>query len=391
MFVDRMRLFSGLETNMPVEDSWTCKRVNDNGFTQWDFIIGGLQFEHDKSWHDNCLGTGLNHRCVHSLLKIRVAKRTLAKWMFGLKNWQPFIDNDGRPSNFQSRVRKLLRTSWTLTLPALEWILLTAGREHGKCRMAHFALRRSRRLRALCSLSRSAAGVGMRKKIHRQEIRLWKRLRLRQSSGRASHWKAFRNMIQTTAGQAYVSQPPLDEFVDALAATFSGNQFFPDRPAVLTETNWTLDAMRSACARLNVNKGCDESVLPSFGLNENYVLPLAENFRMTGPPARGSCRQTPCSKTVCWQWGGSRLPVLRGSFWEASWIMLSSNQLGRFHVAKWEQINDAIPAKIRHERVEEVPLPTYMCWQRMFFCIRAEQLDCHYGSSAWIYRKPSIQ
>ena len=37
----------------------------------------------------------------------------------------------------------------------------------------------------------------------------------------------------------YVSQPPLDEFVDALAAFFSGNQFFPDRPAVLTETNWT--------------------------------------------------------------------------------------------------------------------------------------------------------
>jgi len=121
MFVDRLRIFSGLETNMPVEDSWTCTRVNDNAFTQWDFSIGGLQFEHDKFWHDNCLGTGLNHRCVHSLLKIRVAKRT-----FGLKNWQPFIDNDGRPSNFQSRVRKLLRTS----------------------RMAHFAFRPSRRLGA---------------------------------------------------------------------------------------------------------------------------------------------------------------------------------------------------------------------------------------------------
>ena len=27
MFVDRLRIFSGLETNMPVEDSWTCTRV----------------------------------------------------------------------------------------------------------------------------------------------------------------------------------------------------------------------------------------------------------------------------------------------------------------------------------------------------------------------------
>ena len=90
MFVDSLRIFSGLETNMPVEDSWTCKRVDNNAFTQWDFIIGGLQFEHDKSWHDNCLGTGLNHRCVQSLLKIRVAKRTLAKRMFGLKKLAPF-------------------------------------------------------------------------------------------------------------------------------------------------------------------------------------------------------------------------------------------------------------------------------------------------------------
>ena len=167
--------------------------------------------------------------------------------MFGLKNWQPFIDTDGRPSGFQSCVRKLLRTNRTPTLPALEWILLTAGREHGKCRMAHFTFRPSGRLRALCSMRRSAADVGMRKfysfeirKLHRQEIRLWKNLRLKQSLGRASHWKALRNMIHTTAGQAYASEPPLDEFADALATIFSGNQFFPDRPAALTETNWTL-------------------------------------------------------------------------------------------------------------------------------------------------------
>ena len=82
------------------------------------------------------------------------------------------------------------------------------------------------------------------RRLHRQEIRLWKKLRLRQSLGRASHWKALRNMIQTIAGQASVSQPPLDELVDALAAIFLGNQFFPGRLAVLTETNWTLDAAR---------------------------------------------------------------------------------------------------------------------------------------------------
>ena len=43
-------------------------------------------------------------------------------------------------------------------------------------------------------------------------------------------------MIHTHAGQAYASWPPLDEFADVLKAIFSGNKFFPDRPATLTET-----------------------------------------------------------------------------------------------------------------------------------------------------------
>ena len=166
-------------------DSWTCKRVSDNALTQLDFIIGGLQFEHEKSWHDHCLGTGLDHRCSHSILRIRVAKRRLAKRMFGLKNWQPFVDNDDRPSIFQMSVRKFLRTNANPTLPALVRILLIAGREHGQCRMVRFTFRPSRRLRAVCSMRRNTADSAMRKfcsleirRLHRQEIRSWKNSRL---------------------------------------------------------------------------------------------------------------------------------------------------------------------------------------------------------------------
>ena len=61
--------------------------LSDNTLTQADFVIGGLQFE----WHENCLGTGLDHRCVHSILRIRVAKRTLAKRMSGLKKLAAFL------------------------------------------------------------------------------------------------------------------------------------------------------------------------------------------------------------------------------------------------------------------------------------------------------------
>ena len=261
-------ILSRLETNMPMAESWTCKRVADNALTQLDFIIGGLQFEHEKSWHDNCLGTGLDHRCVHSILRVRIAKRSLTKRISGLKNWQPFVDNDGKASGFQSSVRKLLRTNTNPTLPALEHMLLTAGREHGHCKTVRFTFRPSRRLRGLCSMRRSTADVAMRKmlsfeirRLHRQEIRFWKNSRLRQSLGRASHWKALRNMIHTSAGQAYASQPPLDEFADALERIFSGNNFVPDRPAAQTETDWTLAELKCACARLKVNKACDESGL----------------------------------------------------------------------------------------------------------------------------------
>ena len=117
-------------------------------------------------------------------------------------------------------------------------------------------------------LRRSTADVAMRqmpsfeiRKLHRQEVRFCKNSRLRQSLGRASHWKALRNMIRTSAGQVYASQPPLDEFADALEKIFSGNNFFSDRPAAQTETDWTLAELKCVRTRSNVNRACDESGL----------------------------------------------------------------------------------------------------------------------------------
>ena len=68
-------------------------------------------------------------------------------------------------------------------------------------------------------------------------------------------------MIHTTAGRAYASQPPLNEFAEAFETTLSGNEFVRDRPATLTEASWTLDELKRACARLKINKACDESGL----------------------------------------------------------------------------------------------------------------------------------
>ena len=95
----------------------------------------------------------------------RIAKRSLTKRISGLKNWQPFVDNDGKASGFQSSVRKLRRTNTNPTLPALERMLLTAGRERGQCKTVRFTFRPSRLLRGLCSMRRSTADVAMHKML----------------------------------------------------------------------------------------------------------------------------------------------------------------------------------------------------------------------------------
>ena len=149
---------------------WTCKRVADNALTQLDFIIGGLQFEHEKSRHDKCWALKIGSYLWTMKVRHRVSNRLYGN----------YCEQNANP-----------------TLPALERMLLTAGRELGQCKTMRFTFRPSRRLRGLCSMRRSTADVVMRKmlsfeirKLHRQEFRFWKNSRLTQSLGRVSHWKA---------------------------------------------------------------------------------------------------------------------------------------------------------------------------------------------------------
>ena len=79
-------------------------------------------------------------------------------------------------------------------------------------------------------------------------------------------------MIHTSAGQAYAAQPPLDEFVDALEKIFWWQQFFPNRPAAPTETDWALAELKCARARLK-DKVCDES-----GLAAKFFQQVPDEF-----------------------------------------------------------------------------------------------------------------
>ena len=43
------------------------------------------------------------------------------------------------------------------------------------------------------------------------------------------------------------------------------------------------------------------------------VIKHGKNFPITAPLVPGSCRQTFCSRAVCWQWGGNPSQVLRAN------------------------------------------------------------------------------
>ena len=87
-------------------------------------------------------------------------------------------------------------------------------------------------------------------------------------------------MVHTTPERAYVSQPPLDEIADAFETHFSGNEFVPDRSAILTDASWTLDELKRTCARLKGNKACGESGLAAELLQHTPDESLVELLRL---------------------------------------------------------------------------------------------------------------
>ena len=62
---------------------------------------------------------------------------------------------------------------------------------------------------------------------------------------------------------------------------FFRQHFFPDRPAAQTDTDWTLAELKCACARLRVNKVCDESGLVAEPLQyvpDEFLVELLRLF-----------------------------------------------------------------------------------------------------------------
>ena len=80
-------------TQNPNHDSWTCRRYSDGMQTQIDFLLAPLIVEVERTRNDYCIPVGIDHRCVHCVLRIPVCRRSLRKpRRTNFKGWSPHLD-----------------------------------------------------------------------------------------------------------------------------------------------------------------------------------------------------------------------------------------------------------------------------------------------------------
>ena len=123
---------------------------------------------------------GLDHRCVHCTFHFNTSRVARRGRLQKLKNWEPTLDEGGRPAKYHHEVQRRLATS-RACFSELEQILLDAGTRGGKCSRISLAFRASDGLQRLRLQRRLAQDCGELQRLslqirtlHRQEFHAWK-------------------------------------------------------------------------------------------------------------------------------------------------------------------------------------------------------------------------
>ena len=235
--------------------------------TQIDFIVLDRRTLFDNTWNDYVIPIGLDHRCVHCTFHFntsRVARRARLQKM---KNWEPTLDEDGRPAKYHHEIQRRLSTS-RAPFSELEQILLNAGTRGGKCSRISLAFRDSDELQRLRLQRRLAQDCGelrmlslQIRTLHRQEFRAWKSSKLEALLRNSGKWKEISRLHATVVRQV-PEQPQANEFANMLEQIFGGS---PDEvmatAPVLSENDLHKDELLMAIKRLKANKSADEKGL----------------------------------------------------------------------------------------------------------------------------------
>ena len=195
--------------NAPVHDSWTCKRAFDTSLVQIDYIICDVRLGPLMTWNDFSIATGLDHRCVHSLVEMVVTDPVRhRRHRKSLKGWHPILDAEKKPSHYHAVLQSLLAQHPVPSLETIEKLLHAAGERAGHCSRHRPKFSPSLELQRLRRQRRTAASVQVRKslsleicRLHRREVRSWKASSLSKLLNRAVKGASLQQMLCSYSGK----------------------------------------------------------------------------------------------------------------------------------------------------------------------------------------------
>ena len=236
---------------------------------QLDFLLANLRVRVVRAWVDKSLPIGLDHRCVHCLIRIGGLRPAQIKRCTKLKHWQPHLDEHGAPSRFHTAVAIALTELPIVSAEGLEQCLVGASRNHGRHGSQHLQFVPSRLLADLRLRRRQTNDPQYQKylsfqirKLHRKELPDWKSNQLERLLGQSSKWKILRTTEYGT-GRWLPQQLQPFEFATMLEQEqlFAGNLGMPMAQPGLTEAPWTMAGLKMAVARLKAKKVPDDAGL----------------------------------------------------------------------------------------------------------------------------------
>ena len=218
-----------------------------------------------RTWYDFGISTGLDHRCVHCIIRYRGGFCRPVLPSHSLCGWTPNLNTDGEPADFQDQVERSLQSIDNVDFAGIEQILLDAAIAHGSCQKPFPKFVPSRVLQALSHRRRTAHDPAIRRQLtfqvrkrHRLEIRHWKASKLNVHLQRPSRWNMLRQLPRKSEAQNFALQPPLDGFAKHLEKLFSGSSHSPEEPLLKSEPDWSLLELLKAIGRLKCAKASDE-------------------------------------------------------------------------------------------------------------------------------------
>ena len=176
-----LQLLNKLDSAITIEECWTCTRAMDGALVQLDFLLASLRVRVVKAWVYQSLPVGVDHRCVHSFIRLGGPRPAQIKRCTKLKHKQPDREENGTPSSFHTTVTTALPKLPAVSAAGLEQRLVVAGRKNGRHGSHHFRFVPSRLVANLRLRRRQTNNPQNQKqlsfqihKLHRKGPRDWK-------------------------------------------------------------------------------------------------------------------------------------------------------------------------------------------------------------------------